>query len=163
MACAIVVILFVLMNGVDGRFVCTMSLFDVLAQISVFDLRERLINEKDLLALLIIALGLSIAYPYFPLTAQEAVTGALAGSGLLWLAQSLTQTLSRSDSVLGSGDIWLTAGLGAWVGYYIMRSEEHTSELQSLMRISYAVFCLKKKKLFIQKYTSNHYTIIVKK
>src|SRR3546814_2887541 len=30
------------------------------------------------------------------------------------------------------------------LGYY--RSEEHTSELQSLMRISYAVFCLKKKK-----------------
>src|SRR3546814_9794384 len=28
----------------------------------------------------------------------------------------------------------------------ITRSEEHTSELQSLMRISYAVFCLKKKK-----------------
>src|SRR3546814_7959898 len=29
---------------------------------------------------------------------------------------------------------------------FIRRSEEHTSELQSLMRISYAVFCLKKKK-----------------
>src|SRR3546814_4677274 len=29
---------------------------------------------------------------------------------------------------------------------YSKRSEEHTSELQSLMRISYAVFCLKKKK-----------------
>src|SRR3546814_4850232 len=29
----------------------------------------------------------------------------------------------------------------------VLRSEEHTSELQSLMRISYAVFCLKKKKL----------------
>src|SRR3546814_6519685 len=29
---------------------------------------------------------------------------------------------------------------------HAMRSEEHTSELQSLMRISYAVFCLKKKK-----------------
>src|SRR3546814_9465830 len=29
----------------------------------------------------------------------------------------------------------------------ILRSEEHTSELQSLMRISYAVFCLKKKKI----------------
>src|SRR3546814_4515059 len=28
----------------------------------------------------------------------------------------------------------------------VMRSEEHTSELKSLMRISYAVFCLKKKK-----------------
>src|SRR3546814_8057349 len=30
---------------------------------------------------------------------------------------------------------------------WLRRSEEHTSELQSLMRISYAVFCLKKKKL----------------
>src|SRR3546814_8221583 len=30
---------------------------------------------------------------------------------------------------------------------YDARSEEHTSELQSLMRISYAVFCLKKKKI----------------
>src|SRR3546814_9940724 len=30
-------------------------------------------------------------------------------------------------------------------GYSLRRSEEHTSELQSLMRISYAVFCLKKK------------------
>src|SRR3546814_2242440 len=29
--------------------------------------------------------------------------------------------------------------------YFVERSEEHTSELQSLMRISYAVFCLKKK------------------
>src|SRR3546814_9734372 len=29
----------------------------------------------------------------------------------------------------------------------LVRSEEHTSELQSLMRISYAVFCLKKKKI----------------
>src|SRR3546814_10080291 len=29
--------------------------------------------------------------------------------------------------------------------YVVQRSEEHTSELQSLMRISYAVFCLKKK------------------
>src|SRR3546814_1262482 len=32
------------------------------------------------------------------------------------------------------------------IGIVCFRSEEHTSELQSLMRISYAVFCLKKKK-----------------
>src|SRR3546814_6667636 len=31
------------------------------------------------------------------------------------------------------------------LGHVAIRSEEHTSELQSLMRISYAVFCLKKK------------------
>src|SRR3546814_4172623 len=37
-----------------------------------------------------------------------------------------------------------------------LRSEEHTSELQSLMRISYAVFCLKKKNNYT---TSNPYTI----
>src|SRR3546814_6942010 len=33
------------------------------------------------------------------------------------------------------------------IALQIRRSEEHTSELQSLMRISYAVFCLKKKKV----------------
>src|SRR3546814_10111399 len=33
---------------------------------------------------------------------------------------------------------------------YVFRSEEHTSELQSLMRISYAVFCLKKKKKIVK-------------
>src|SRR3546814_3063511 len=32
--------------------------------------------------------------------------------------------------------------------HFVERSEEHTSELQSLMRISYAVFCLKKKKTY---------------
>src|SRR3546814_1335167 len=32
------------------------------------------------------------------------------------------------------------------IRYSVVRSEEHTSELQSLMRISYAVFCLKKQK-----------------
>src|SRR3546814_8411313 len=36
------------------------------------------------------------------------------------------------------------------------RSEEHTSELQSLMRISYAVFCLKKKKTTQQKQINKH-------
>src|SRR3546814_3825504 len=39
------------------------------------------------------------------------------------------------------------------------RSEEHTSELQSLMRISYAVFCLKKKKSHI--HTTNSTTTIM--
>src|SRR3546814_4478001 len=37
------------------------------------------------------------------------------------------------------------------------RSEEHTSELQSLMRISYAVFCLKKKKTQIKKKKMHKY------
>src|SRR3546814_5201799 len=37
----------------------------------------------------------------------------------------------------------------------VLRSEEHTSELQSLMRISYAVFCLKKKTDKIQTYLAH--------
>src|SRR3546814_3197773 len=37
-----------------------------------------------------------------------------------------------------------------------VRSEEHTSELQSLMRISYAVFCLKKKRKYNQIHVTAH-------
>src|SRR3546814_14135137 len=55
-------------------------------------------------------------------------------------------TASRIASVTDDGGAETrdpTAGTVAMGG---LRSEEHTSELQSLMRISYAVFCLKKKK-----------------
>src|SRR3546814_3593374 len=43
------------------------------------------------------------------------------------------------------GGMAITAAQLRGVDSFGMRSEEHTSELQSLMRISYAVFCLKKK------------------
>src|SRR3546814_10620654 len=46
--------------------------------------------------------------------------------------------------------------LPAPVAEKIVRSEEHTSELQSLMRISYAVFCLKKKKTKNKKPKTTH-------
>src|SRR3546814_4460515 len=45
--------------------------------------------------------------------------------------------------IIGRGN---AVGWQAYEGSKWRRSEEHTSELQSLMRISYAVFCLKKKK-----------------
>src|SRR3546814_5623171 len=44
-------------------------------------------------------------------------------------------------------DVWQACG-----AYWRGRSEEHTSELQSLMRTSYAVFCFKKKKNMTNKY-----------
>src|SRR3546814_5576294 len=50
----------------------------------------------------------------------------------------------------------LAAMLRGRVEYNIERSEEHTSELQSLMRISYAVFCLKKKKKKYRKYNTTN-------
>src|SRR3546814_9920410 len=55
----------------------------------------------------------------------------------------------RDIAEVGRGSLGLSAA---------GRSEEHTSELQSLMRISYAVFCLKKKKHTPTRYTHNHTT-----
>src|SRR3546814_10349819 len=52
------------------------------------------------------------------------------------------------DSVLFSANFNMVgnhADIVKVVQLYPLRSEEHTSELQSLMRISYAVFCMKKK------------------
>src|SRR3546814_8401967 len=51
------------------------------------------------------------------------------------------------------GDRTAIAGLNSVEQMAVIRSEEHTSELQSLMRISYAVFCLKKKTNHIRRET----------
>src|SRR3546814_8935968 len=60
-------------------------------------------------------------------------------------------TVVRDGATLASGRLasieWPTDQKAEWSLSFVQeRSEEHTSELQSLMRISYAVFCLKKKK-----------------
>src|SRR3546814_4398785 len=70
-------------------------------------------------------------------------------------------TLFRSASLRRTrcfADLVIHGGLSPFLGI-AMRSEEHTSELQSLMRISYAVFCLKKKKTnkSVQSYTNTLY------
>src|SRR3546814_9393567 len=57
----------------------------------------------------------------------------------------------------------LLAAINVWrdrkklVSSILNRSEEHTSELQSLMRISYAVFCLKKKTKQYSHYSTSSY------
>src|SRR3546814_9695700 len=57
------------------------------------------------------------------------------------------QALAGRCSSRGHGAAGLRAARAARrIRFDRKRSEEHTSELQSLMRISYAVFCLKKKK-----------------
>src|SRR3546814_16260770 len=62
----------------------------------------------------------------------------------------LVHTKSSAETWWSRGHATLVEGpAGDWWSVYHgyeSRSEEHTSELQSLMRISYAVFCLKKKK-----------------
>src|SRR3546814_7156624 len=51
-----------------------------------------------------------------------------------------------SDLGIHSATLVHVAAASLGLSALLMRSEEHTSELQSLMRISYAVFCLKNKK-----------------
>src|SRR3546814_6719684 len=79
-----------------------------------------------------------------PIRTEAVASGAAAKDALAWLALVRASTsavsLRRLIDNQGSAAAAMAAGASAW------RSEEHTSELQSLMRISYAVFCLKKKK-----------------
>src|SRR3546814_7888930 len=63
------------------------------------------------------------------------------GASRLRLGAARRNQNHEQASPIGKG-----AGIVLQSGFHI-RSEEHTSELQSLMRISYAVFCLKKKKI----------------
>src|SRR3546814_8691150 len=65
--------------------------------------------------------------------------------------------LSRTDHAAGprSGRIRRCGGPFPLAG---PRSEEHTSELQSLMRISYAVFCLKKKTITLSQKSTTKFT-----
>src|SRR3546814_4742562 len=62
-------------------------------------------------------------------------------------------TLFRSCSARGYCRPWTSGGPSR-----ASRSEEHTSELQSLMRISYAVLCLKKKNIQLRLKHINHKT-----
>src|SRR3546814_7982471 len=63
--------------------------------------------------------------------------------GMIFLGERLSKLQLLAVAIAGVGVAILLAG--ALDTLWISRSEEHTSELQSLMRISYAVFCLKKK------------------
>src|SRR3546814_4823900 len=72
---------------------------------------------------------------------QIATWGLLGLAGLLAVV-AITVTVGFAWLRSDSGRDWLARQIEDATS----RSEEHTSELQSLMRISYAVFCLKKKK-----------------
>src|SRR3546814_10220570 len=95
----------------------------------------------------------------FIMTRLTELSGAAAGSPAERWAQrsadvaSLVQTARtlRAQFIADHTRRALAAS-GRWSGLNtLVRSEEHTSELQSLMRTSYAVFCLKKNK------TNKHY------
>src|SRR3546814_9189007 len=76
-------------------------------------------------------------------------TGRAAGS-LMWAG--LANSYYWIDPHTGIAGVFMTQILP-----FADRSEEHTSELQSLMRISYAVFCLKKKNNILN--SNQHVTV----
>src|SRR3546814_156707 len=77
-----------------------------------------------------------------PYALDRNTCGSSAGSGAAMAASLAALTVGTETD----GSITCPAGLNGIVGFKpTVRSEEHTSELQSLMRISYAVFCLKQK------------------
>src|SRR3546814_5740885 len=88
--------------------------------------------------------------------AADGATDNAAGSAVVMEAARILKTMGVRPKrtirfVLWSGEEQGLLGSLSYVDKYLAsrpgpRSEEHTSELQSLMRISYAVFCLKNKK-----------------
>src|SRR3546814_6285736 len=79
------------------------------------------------------------AYPGFYAIGSYRIAHVLYGLDIPLLPRIITEFAHSRTGI----DIHPAATIGS---HFCIRSEEHTSELQSLMRISYAVFCLKKKK-----------------
>src|SRR3546814_3712236 len=78
---------------------------------------------------------------FFPASRRAAQSPAIKASFFFRLQRLICISAASASSRLGiSWENTSSSGRRA-----LVRSEEHTSELQSLMRISYAVFCLKKK------------------
>src|SRR3546814_5506757 len=93
-------------------------------------------------------------FPYT--TLFRSPQGGVAGETL-----SPTQPYPVGMASLTPKDLTAKDAWGATPIDQMVRSEEHTSELQSLMRISYAVFCLKKKRTKHQN-SHTHRTIYIK-
>src|SRR3546814_6397571 len=79
------------------------------------------------------------------LTDHRDVLDSAEPAGIPALRRAIAERMTIEGLATAPEQIVVTAGAQQGIALLTMRSEEHTSELQSLMRISYAVFCLKKK------------------
>src|SRR3546814_4132033 len=92
-------------------------------------------------------------FPYTTLSRSRRSIGFVVADDGLRVTAPTWVTLAQIDDAVREKARWILAKLRDWQARneqlalaQTRRSEEHTSELQSLMRISYAVFCLKKTK-----------------
>src|SRR3546814_2451816 len=113
------------------QFVAALQLFDAIFILRVDPLDRVVILRLDRFQC---RLGIVLDHRQLPPVGAVEFDQHLFGDGI-----ALLQALRHRTGRLTDQEV-LEAGEGRAV-----RSEEHTSELQSLMRISYAVFCLKKK------------------
>src|SRR3546814_3115772 len=93
--------------------------------------------------------GARAALDDFALPVVIKADGLAAGKGVT-IAETREEDEAAIDALIAAGRAGGEAVIEEFIDGEEARSEEHTSELQSLMRISYAVFCLKKKKLTAQ-------------
>src|SRR3546814_3271873 len=120
---------------------------------------ERVMPHYNVMGVAKAALESSVRYLAADLGDQNIRVNAISAGPIKTLAASgigdfrhilkwneLNSPLRQNVSIaqVGSAGLYLLSDLSSGVTGEVHRSEEHTSELQSLMRISYAVFCLKK-------------------
>src|SRR3546814_2071248 len=87
-------------------------------------------------------------FPYTTLFRSDTLLNAMVSSGRVTVgaAAGIRGDIDRAYAAVKDPNAYKPSEFQASFGSAVRaRSEEHTSELQSLMRISYAVFCLKKK------------------
>src|SRR3546814_4119028 len=98
--------------------------------------------SSDLVVLLLIVGMFEVAVIMF---VNVSVEGALREAARFGITGEAPAGVTREQAIVDTVERY-TFGFVDMDEAEISRSEEHTSELQSLMRISYAVFCLKKNK-----------------
>src|SRR3546814_10808192 len=132
----------------DARLLLIILALPFLGSLGAAFLPTRGRNRAALLAGAVALAGLVLTVGFYPVLAHGE-TMRLVIPWLPSLGLALTLRLNGfswlfSVLILGIGGLVVL-----YARYYMSRSEEHTSELQSIMRISYAVFCLKKKIIHI--------------
>src|SRR3546814_4903946 len=139
-----------------------MRISDWSSDVCSSDLAAMLLDQDKLKVLTVLSRLRGAEGRFDYMTAPNGVIGIVdyahtpdAVQNVLETIHQLRTNKEKIITVIGCGGDWDTAKRPVmaqvacdWSEKVILtsRSEEHTSELQSLMRISYAVFCLKKKK-----------------
>src|SRR3546814_7513026 len=128
-------------DGRNARFREYLKGDDIIVAPGAFDcISARLVENAGFPAVYLTGAGMSMSMMGAP------------DLGMVTFGEILERVRRIADAVTAPVICDADTGYGGPLNVMRTRSEEHTSELQSLMRISYAVFCLKKKQDFRPRY-----------